>query len=125
MAEVLPVVLFKFCIPLRIAPWPNKSVTRHNGCRDLCSNLIACIDLINVPGGEPCGARHDGWVVHDIQVQVGDSVWLQPPWSPSLLAQGQVAAVATLAAAGRVLPLTLQVGLHVLSVKGVQRLPDS
>lgn len=42
------------------------------------------------------------------QVQVGDSVWLQPPWAPGALAQGQVAAVATVAAAGRVLPLTLQ-----------------
>ncbi len=43
-----------------------------------------------------------------VQVQVGDSVWLQPPWAPGALAQGQVAAVATVAAAGRVLPLTLQ-----------------
>ena len=43
------------------------------------------------------------------QVQVGDSVWLQPPWAPGALAQGQIAAVATVAAGGRVLPLTLQV----------------
>ena len=43
------------------------------------------------------------------QVQVGDSVWLQPPWAPGALAQGQISAVATVAAGGRVLPLTLQV----------------
>lgn len=43
------------------------------------------------------------------QVQVGDSVWLQPPWALGALAQGQIAAVATVAAGGRVLPLMLQV----------------
>ncbi len=96
-----------------------ETLTKRNGCTKVDSTYTC------VPGVEHCRARHDRWVVHASQVQVGDSVWLQPPWSSSMLAQGQVAAVATVAAAGRVLPLTLQVGHMCCRLVERKRLSDS